>query len=117
MNIKQCYEMFGGNYDGVISRLGKEERIKRFILKFKADPTFNLLTESIANANYDEAFRAAHTIKGLCQNLGLDQLYKSACALTEELRGGKKPDNDMYYQQVKDDYEQIINAIQLLDEQ
>lgn len=117
MTLKQCFEMFNGDYDGVISRMGKEERVKKFILRFKTDPSFDLLTESLANANYQEAFRAAHTIKGLCQNLGLEQLGKSSSALTEALRGGKRPADEVYYQQVKADYEQVISAINLLDEQ
>lgn len=116
MTLKQCFELFGGDYDGVISRMLKEERVKKFVLKFKNDPTFDLLTESLQNENYKEAFRAAHTIKGLCQNLGFERLYKSSCVLTEALRDGEKPKDDSMYQQVKCDYEQIINALNLLDE-
>ena len=115
MTLKQCYELFGGDYEGVVSRLVKEERIKKFLFKFLTDSTFTGLTEFIADGNYEEAFRAAHTIKGLCQNLGFDQLYKSSFALTEALRGGKKPEDDTLYQQVKEDYEQVINAIKSLD--
>lgn len=117
MTLKECFEMFGGDYEGVISRMLKEERVKKFILKFKNDPTFDLLTRSTEDENYEEAFRAAHTIKGLCQNLGFERLYKSSYELTEALRGGKKPDSDSYYQQVKTDYEQIVCAIELLDQQ
>lgn len=117
MTLKQCFEEFGGDYEGVISRMGKVERVRKFILKFKTDPTFDLLTESLATGNYEDAFRAAHTMKGLCQNLGFERLCRSSSALTEALRGGKNPDNDSYYQQLKDDYEQIINTINLLDEQ
>ncbi len=116
MTLKQCFEMFGGDYNGVMSRMMKEERVKRFILKFKNDQTFSMLTESLEKEDYNEAFRAAHTIKGLCQNLGLEKLYTSCCELTEELRGGRKPQDNLAYQQVKSDYEQIINAINLLDE-
>lgn len=117
MVLKQCYELFGGDYEGVISRLLKEERVKKFLIKFGDDQTFNVLTDMIAAENYEEAFRAAHTIKGLCQNLGFERLYKSAAALTEALRGGKKPEDVSIYQQVKEDYEQIIDAIKLLDDE
>ena len=37
----------------------------------------------------ETAFRAAHTLKGLCLNLGFESLYKVDAALTEELRAGK----------------------------
>ncbi len=117
MTLKQCYELFGGDYEGVISRMLKEERVKKFVIKFGNDQTFNGLTDMLAAENYEEAFRAAHTIKGLCQNLGFDRLFKSSSALTEALRGGKKPEDDSIYQQVKEDYEQIINAIKQLDDE
>jgi len=116
MTLKQCFEMFGGDYESVISRMLKEERVKKFTLRFRDDSTFELLTKSLKEENYKEAFRAAHTIKGLCQNLGFERLRKSSSALTEALRDGNKPDDDSIYQQVKEDYEQIINAIKLLDE-
>ena len=35
----------------------------------------------------ETAFRAAHTLKGLCMNLGFDSLYEVSSALTENLRG------------------------------
>jgi len=35
-----------------------------------------------------EAFRAAHTLKGVCQNLGFTNLYQPTCDLTEVLRTG-----------------------------
>ena len=35
-----------------------------------------------------EAFRAAHTLKGVCQNLGFTNLYQPTYDLTEVLRTG-----------------------------
>ena len=32
------------------------------------------------------AFRAAHTLKGVCMNLGFDHLYKPSFEITESLR-------------------------------
>lgn len=37
--------------------------------------------------NAEEAFRTAHTLKGICLNLGLDRLYRVSACLTEKLRG------------------------------
>ena len=36
--------------------------------------------------NAEEAFRAVHTLKGICLNLGFDTLYKASFELTEKLR-------------------------------
>ena len=45
------------------------------------------LTESLKEKDGECAFRAAHTLKGVCANLGLDRLYEADCELTEKLRG------------------------------
>ena len=38
--------------------------------------------------NYEDAFRSAHTLKGVCQNLSFDRLYEVSHELTELLRDG-----------------------------
>ncbi len=34
MNVKECYAMMGGDYEGVMGRLMTDERIKNFFLNF-----------------------------------------------------------------------------------
>lgn len=67
MNIEACYNKMGADYAEVKSRLPSDAFIKRFALKFLDDPTFALLEKSLAEENVDEAFRAAHTLKGITQ--------------------------------------------------
>ena len=45
------------------------------------------------NKNYEDAFRGAHTLKGVCQNLSFDHLYEVSNELTELLRDrtGEQP--------------------------
>ena len=77
MTVKECYESMEADFEGVIGRMGSEEMVKRFVLKFLDDPSYSNLEKAIQEQNAEEAFRAAHTIKGLCLNLGFDRLYKS----------------------------------------
>lgn len=88
MNVQAFYEKIGGNYADTVSRLMTEERILRFVRKFPADGSFNLLKEALARGAQEEAFRAAHTLKGVAQNLGFTALYEKASAVTEVLRAG-----------------------------
>lgn len=116
MTIQQCYDAFGGNYQEVISRLRADERVARFLQKVVDDTSFKLLIESIESGNGEEAFRAAHTLKGVCANLSITKLGESASALTESLRGGViKDEAQPLLQQVKQDYELTINCILQLD--
>ncbi|MDE7168335.1 MAG: Hpt domain-containing protein [Clostridia bacterium] len=88
MTLEKFYEKIGGNYADTISRLMTEERILRFVRKFPADDSFNALKDALVRGSQEEAFRAAHTLKGVAQNLGFTALYEKASAVTEVLRGG-----------------------------
>ena len=88
MNTETFYEKIGGNYAETMGRLMTEERILRFVRKFPADGSFNALKDALDRSSQEEAFRAAHTLKGVAQNLGFTALYEKASAVTEVLRGG-----------------------------
>ena len=75
------------------------------------DGSFRLLGESFSNGNHEEAFRAAHTLKGVCQNLSFTQLYRSSNEMTEFLRGGTGLDAPELLAQVTADYRQTVDAI------
>ena len=60
--------------------------IKKFAKKFLDDGSFQSLKDNLAAGNGEEAFRAAHTLKGVCQNLGFDNLYTVSFEITEKLR-------------------------------
>ena len=76
MTIQECYEAIGGNYEDVLRRLPSEALIRKFTLKFLEDQSYPLLKQSLGDNNYEEAFRGAHTLKGVCQNLSFDRLYE-----------------------------------------
>ncbi len=112
MTLKECYAELGGNYDAVIGRLRSERIVQKFVLKFPADGSFKLLHSSLDAGDYQEAFRAAHTIKGVCQNLGFDKLYESSHELTESLRNGLSPETEGWLSKVDSDYKTTIDAIE-----
>ena len=116
MTLQQCYENLGGNYQEVSSRLPSEKFIKKFVLKFLDDKTIELLQSSWEAENYEEAFRAAHTIKGVCQNLDFTRLYQSSSQLSEALRNGYSPEAPALAEQVTEDYRQTVTAIRALKE-
>lgn len=111
MTLQECYVQLEGNYQEVSSRLPSEKFIQKFVLKFLDDKTIGLLKDSWAAQDYGEAFRAAHTMKGMCQNLGFTRLGQSSSQLTEALRGGVTPQAQELYPQVLEDYERTAAAI------
>lgn len=112
MTLKQCYEKMNGDYEGVSSRLCSDELIQKFMLKFMDDTTFQQLCSAVTTGNQEDMFRAAHTLKGVCSNLGFQPLYYSSSALAEHLRNGMPTENfQTLFAQVKKDYQQTILAI------
>ena len=77
MKIRECYEQMGADYDNVLSRLGSDAIVERFARKFLEEKTFDNLKEAMEKRDAEEAFRAAHTLKGICLNLGFDNLFTS----------------------------------------
>ncbi|MCI8875417.1 MAG: Hpt domain-containing protein [Lachnospiraceae bacterium] len=117
MDLKEFYARVGGNYDSIMGRLMKEERIKKYVFKFLDDTTFETLCKTMEENDIEEAFRAAHTMKGLCQNLDLLTLFNSSHDMAEALRHGKADNADDILEQVKKDYEITFAAIKELKEQ
>ena len=117
MTVKECYDKMGGKYDEVMGRLRIEERVAKFLRMIVADQSYTLLCDSVASGNVGEAFRASHTLKGMCANLSLTRLMDSASALTEVLRGKTEfaPEVDGLLAKVKEDYELTVSCIKVLD--
>lgn len=111
MTLEECYEKLCGDYQDVIARLRSERLIQKFVLKFLDDPSYSLLLSSLGEKNFAEAFRAAHTIKGMCQNLGFTRLGNSGAKLTEALRGGNPDFDPALLEAVKEDYRITCEAV------
>lgn len=86
MDLRTCYEQLGGSYDDVLSRIPSERLVDKFLRKFLTDGSFAGLCSAMAAGSRSEAFLMAHTLKGVCANLGFTRLFQSAAALTELLR-------------------------------
>lgn len=116
MTVKECYESMEADFEGVIGRMGSEEMVKRFALKFLDDPRYSNLEKAIQEQNAEEAFRAAHTLKGLWLNLGFDRLYKVSEELTEKLHGRELDGYEALYGNVQKEYKNTIDAIRKIEE-
>lgn len=116
MTLQECYAAMGGDYAGVTSRLPTERMVQKFVLKFLNDGSYDLLVRSMEAEDYAEAFRAAHTIKGVCQNLGFSRLYESSSELSEAMRDGKPLADPALLERVKEDYAATAGAIRALQE-
>ena len=88
--------------------------LKKFAIKFLDDGTFQALKTALEEKNGEEAFRAAHTLKGVCQNLGFDALYEPCFELTEKLRGRDTSGSEELFEKVAEQYKRTTDAIRMI---
>ena len=113
MNLKECYTAAGADYEDVVRRFMREDRVDRFLTMFLRDQSYGLLCGAMEAENYEEAFRAVHTMKGICMNLSLCALLNSCVELTENLRGGAADENTpRLFEQVKQEYVRTVGAVE-----
>lgn len=114
MTIQELYETIGGNYADASSRLINESMVTRFVKKFPSDPSMHELLEAVAAGDIQTSFRAAHTLKGVCGNLAFTRLFQAAWNLTEQLRPLDMPADPVLLEQLKEEYQLTLNAIERL---
>lgn len=112
MTIQECYEEMGLQSEPVLERLGSEKILKKFVLKFLNDTSFQDLREGLDAKDGEKAFRAAHTMKGICLNLGFDNLFQVSSELTEKLRGRDTSDSEELFKAVEEQYQIVVKAIE-----
>lgn len=111
MTVQEFYDEVGGDYNDIMSRLRTEDRIKKFAGMFTRDESYNTLVRCINEGNAEEAFRAAHTMKGMCQNMAFTRLFGSSNDITEVLRGKDMDGAKQMLDRVTEDYNIVIAGI------
>lgn len=116
MDVKKCYQSFGGDYEDVSARLVSDERIERFVRKFVELDDCGQMLAALEKADYRTAFLKAHDLKGTSSNMGFTALYASSFELCEALRAGQ-PSRDItaLTAAVKSDCERIAQAVKESD--
>lgn len=105
MTIQECYKKMGADYQEVLGRLHNEAMIGKFVRMFLQDDSFQILEDGLRRGDVKEAFRGAHTLKGVCQNLGFSNLYAPAYTLTETLRAGQLEGTQEQFAKVEEQYQ------------
>ena len=116
MDIKECYQKMDGDFEDVMQRLGSESFIRRFVIRFLSDTSFQMIKDGIESQDAELAFRGAHTLKGVCSNLGFKKLCDLSSQLTEILRGRELKGYEEMFAQVEKQYQITVDAIRELEQ-
>lgn len=109
--IETLYQIAGGDYAGVIGRLRTNDRVAKFVTMFADDASYSNLVNNMADENWDEAFRAAHTLKGVSRDMGFIDLSDYASEITEALRASDQERAKLLLPTVQDEYKKVADAI------
>ena len=112
MTITEAYSNFSGDYEGVLNRLVKEERIIKYVRKFRDCSELDTMRNAVANNDYDIVFRETHNLKGVSMNLGFTPLQMACSQLCEMVRHGK-PEGDMApaFSEIEASYKDVMDSI------
>ena len=87
-HFKTALEEMGMDVDNTVKRfMGNETLYLKFLNKFQADQSVASIQQYITEQNAEEAFKSAHTLKGVAANLGLDPIAQHASDIVELFRG------------------------------
>lgn len=111
-HLEKFYTSVGSSLQEVAARLGGASAlVERFLAKFKSDESFSRLQNALENGAVKDAFREAHTLKGLCANLGLQNLFEQARDITELLREENLEAAKQSFPALKKEYMHVIAAM------
>ena len=110
MTISELYETIGGNYAQAQRVMKMDKLIDRYIRKLKSSGVGEQLAAAGESMDAQKLFESAHGMKGVCSNLGLDDLAAAADAITEEFRPGNT--RKMSDEAVKEKLQQILALYQ-----
>lgn len=98
--------------DGTLRRLGGSEEFYAVCLKaFLADETMRELNSAVSSADWESAFTAAHSLKGVAGNMGFVPLFHAAGQLVVAIRNGCLNEIPGYLHEVHIYYHRVIEAI------
>jgi HPt (histidine-containing phosphotransfer) domain-containing protein len=88
MTVQELYENIGGSIQSALRILQMDKMVARFIVRYLDEPSCGKLLEAYENKDEKGVFEAAHAMKGVCANLGLDSLSAAASEICEQFRSG-----------------------------
>lgn len=102
----------GVDVNGALNRFMNNAKLyEKFLRKFPADPSYQNILDAVGADDPKEAFRAAHTLKGVAGNLGFDNLLTYVVPLVEVFRDESTATPEAQLQGMKDEYQKLCSII------
>ena len=120
MNDKIIKEMeqAGIDVDGAVRRFsGNEPMYIKFLLRFCDDDNFNQVGKAVEADDVDTMLSAAHTLKGVAGNLGMNRMFDVCSDMVNKIRGGNPEAAKAVYPALEESYDQVRGVLAKLAEE
>lgn len=105
-------EAAGIDIESALERMmGSEALLERMMGKFLDDPQYPALRAALEAGDVERAVSAAHTLKGVCGNLSMTELYGLFTRQVDALRAGDLPLARGIMAEIAPAYERVTAAI------
>ena len=95
--------------------ISSTDAIRRFVLMIREDKHFDRLEAAMDAGDVETAFQCAHTIKGMCQNLCLDNVTEVVIPVVEALRTGDITLAKQSFETFEETYKELLWRLDQLD--
>lgn len=90
MTLEELYDLIGASYEQAVRVMRKDKLIDRYIRKLVDSIECEKLVAAGEQMDATGLYESAHALKGVCANLGLEDLSSAASEITEEFRPGNE---------------------------
>ena len=111
--IREKLEGVGVDVNDLMERLmGNMTLISRFFKRFPDDASYERMVAGIEKGDVEEAFRGAHSLKGVCANLSMKRFLTVLNPLVDKLREGRLDGVQVMLSSVDEEYRKVVTMIQ-----
>ena len=111
MTIEQLQSFGVDTKEGLTRCMNNEAFYFKMLKMGLSNDQFEKLEKALAANNIDEAFEAAHALKGVLGNLALTPLYNPLAEMTEMLRAKQSADYVTMYQPILELRNQLADMV------
>lgn len=110
---REKLEQAGIDVSGALERfMGNEALLERFLNKFLNDPNYGKLAAALDAGDEEAALTAAHTLKGVCGNLAMTELFDLLTRQVAAFRAGDYDGGKALMSSIAPAYVRVTAAIQ-----
>ena len=115
-NLRAALSSYGIDYGDAMDRFGgNAELFFRLARKYLDGDNYARLVSAMEMHDFDEAYRQAHSLKGVAGNLSFTKLYNIAAEIASNLREGEYVAAESYLPDAEAAHERIVEALGKLE--